>query len=137
MRAQLVGPKPIQAEKPNLISSPPPVSFLSSPLPSTTTMSDTEGVKKSGYRIEYASSARAKCKGTSLSQFPSVHPIIVCSSSNAFFRSQTVWRYSLQPLSFFRIFTHRAPRVRQAQLSSRVNFGLGTLIHGHLPTVHI
>ena len=29
-------------------------------------MSDGEGGKKSGYRLEYASSARAKCKGTRL-----------------------------------------------------------------------
>ena len=57
-----------------LISSLPPISFPSSSLPSTTTMSDTEGTKKSGYRIEYANSSRAKCKGMSLSQFHPVHP---------------------------------------------------------------
>ena len=102
---------------------------FSSPLPSTT-VSGTESVKKSGYRIEYASSARAKCKGTSLSQFPSVHPIIVRSSSNAFFRCQTVSRYSPQRLSFSCTLAHRTPRVHQAQLSSRVTFGLGTLIPG-------
>ena len=81
---------------PGGITKPHP---FSSPLLSTT-MSGTESVKKSGYRIEYASSARAKCKGTSLSQFPSVHPIIVRLPSNALFRSQTVSRYSPQRLSF-------------------------------------
>jgi hypothetical protein len=111
--------------------------FPSSFLSSTTTMSDTEGTKKSGYRIEYASSARAKCKGMSLSQFHSVHPITVGSSSNAFFRSQTVCRYSPQHSLFFRIFAHRASRVYQAPLSPRVTFGLGTLIPGHLLTVGV
>ena len=119
------------------ISSLPPISSLSSSLPSTTTMSDTEGPKKSGYRIEYANSARAKCKGMSLSQFDSVHPITVGSSSNAFFRPQTVCRYSPQCLSLCCIFAHRASRVRQASLSPRVSFGLGTLIPGHLATVRI
>lgn len=118
-----------------LITSPPPISSLSSSFPSTTTMSDTEGTKKSGYRVEYATSARAKCKGMSLSQFLPGLPLTVSSSSNAFFRSQTVCRYSPHHHSFFSIFTHRAPRVHQVPLSPRANFGLGTLIPGHLPTV--
>lgn len=78
VRAQVfVGSKPIQADvkhaQTKLISSPPPFSSLPSSLLSTTTMSDTEGAKKSGYRIEYAGSARAKCKGMSQSHFHSVH----------------------------------------------------------------
>ena len=88
----------VKHTKTKLITSPPPVSFPSSSLSSTTTMSDTEGPKKTGYRVEYATSARAKCKGMSLSQFHSVRPITVGSSSNAFFRSQTVCRYSPQCL---------------------------------------
>jgi hypothetical protein len=41
-------------------------------------------------------------------------------------------RHSVSKFSHF--FSHRAPRVYQAPLSSRANFGLGTLIPGHLPT---
>ena len=130
VRAQVfVGSKPIQADvkhaQTKLISSPPFSSLSSSLLP-TTTMSDTEGTKKSGYRVEYAGSARAKCKGMSLSHFHSVHPTLVGSSSNAFFRTQTVCRYSPQHLLFFCIFAHRAPRVHQGPLSPRVTFDLGT-----------
>lgn len=108
-----------------LISSPPPVSSLHLSLPLTTTMSDAEDTKKSGYRVEYATSARAKCKGMSLSQLRSVHPHHSWLIVERVFRSQTVRRYSPQRIPFFTIFTHRASRVHQAPLSLRVNFGLG------------
>lgn len=89
----------VKHTKTKLITSSSPRFFPHSlSLSSTTTMSDTEGPKKTGYRVEYATSARAKCKGMSLSQFHSVRPITVGSSSNAFFRSQTVCRYSPQCL---------------------------------------
>ena len=38
-------------------------------------MSDTEGGKKSGYRLEYASSGRSKCNGTH--SFPAHFPVLV------------------------------------------------------------
>jgi hypothetical protein len=48
-------------------------------------MSDTEGTKKSGYRLEYASSSRAKCKGWRI-----MSHLILIVATHASDRSQTV-----------------------------------------------
>ena len=86
-RLTLSTPAPAQADfeapRPSHITLLPPSlpRFPHSPSPlhlypqPACTMSDTEGGKKSGYRLEYASSGRSKCNGTH--SFPAHFPVLV------------------------------------------------------------
>lgn len=68
-------------------------------------MSDTEGTKKTGYRLDYASSGRSKCKGAS--NPPVVWPIalnpalVAFHASFARHRSQAVRPIPALPLVHF------------------------------------
>ena len=100
-------------------------------------MSDTEETKKSGYRVEYAASARAKCKGMSLSQFRSVHTHHSWLIVERVFRSQTVCRYSRQRLAFCYYFYSPSTSRSSGTTLTKGELRFGYAIPGHLPTVGV
>ena len=88
-------------------------------------MSDTEGGKKSGYRLEYASSSRAKCNGEPT--FSPLRPTSHTSVLTAFHASPS--RHRPQAVRLFEVvyapdFSSRSRRCKGTQIGKgELRFG--------------